>query len=124
VSQWSAIGLVPSAGVLDELLHRVHARIRDLRSFEPPDDLVCSQSTEDIVNNSVQSGPIGDPIHVRVEARIGSQIGTLQDGAAEPIPLALVLDAQIDRFAVAALERSVGAIAAWLAPARPGASPL
>ena len=89
------------------VFHRVDLRIRDLRQFESLNHLRARQRLEGIHDDLAQRGALRDALEVRGEALILGEFGLLQHLVAEADPLALVLQAEHHRGAVAGRERAV-----------------
>ncbi len=110
--------------MIDELLHRVHARVGDLRLVQPLDDLSRRQLRKDLADQRVERIAMLDPSPVGGETLVEYDLRPPQHDLTELRPLPLVLHRQVDRAAITSRERAVrrdrgvaGAVAARLTAA-------
>src|SRR6185369_7072756 len=80
-------------GMLPEVVHRVDARVRDLRGLESLDDLRRGQWPERLDDQLAQRDAFCDALRIAGEARILRERRLQQHLLAEVDPLALVLQA-------------------------------
>src|SRR5215467_14234658 len=94
--------------MVEKLLDRIHPPVRNLRFFEPRDDVAGRESAEDFFDCRLEVAPIRNPAGPGLKARIGCQFITTENETAESLPFAIILNTQENGFLILALERSIG----------------
>src|SRR5262245_47792835 len=93
--------------MIEKLRYGVHTCIGNLCFVESLHDTRGIKRIEDISDCCVQFLTMCHTRGSRIETRIACQFRPLENNAAESFPLALVLNAEKDRFAIPALKRAI-----------------
>ncbi len=93
--------------MFEKLLHGVHPRVGDLCSVETGQHVCSRVCGECSVDERVELIAMRDTVGVGTESRIGGERRLTEHIGAEPPPLALILESQIDNLSVAGGVRSI-----------------
>src|SRR5262249_45297890 len=94
--------------MLKKLFYRVQASIGDVRFIQPLADRFTGKPLEGGADQVFKLRAILPAPRIGNEARIAAQVRSLQNFVAEIAPLALILNSQVNHFAIASRKRTIG----------------